>query len=608
MCGIAGTYNFRCGAEDGVIERMTEAIAHRGPDGRGTFADGEVRLGHRRLSIIDLSDAASQPMRSADGRFTLTYNGELYNFRELRSELEAQGCRFRTASDTEVVLQACITWGARAVTRFNGMFAFGLWDARERRLTLGRDRYGIKPLYLAPLPDGIAFASEIAGLLAHPSLRAELDPQALAGYLYFQNFLTDRTLFAGMTSLEPGTLLFVNASAPRGRAERYWEFRFEGDGESHGDEAALAEELDELLCAAVRRQLVADVEIGSYLSGGMDSGTVTALAAAAFPHLNTFTIGFASRGTAGREFADERVDAQILAGVLGTRHHERTIGASDMIAAWPDVVRHVEEPRVGQSYPNYYASKLAAESVKVVLSGAGGDELFGGYPWRYEGALASRSFDEFVDALLKVWRRLVPADVFDPFIAMLGVEAGDRFAREIVEGILGEKRVMRTADERLALVLTFEAKTFLRGLLAIEDKLAMAFGLETRVPLLDNDLVDFALRLPARYKIRTEGDRLHGKVLLRRCMARHVPPEVTARRKQGFTGPDSAWFRDEARGFVREQLLDPSARLYRYVDYEITKNLVEEHLRGDANHRLLIWSLVSLELSLTTFFEPALHH
>jgi asparagine synthase (glutamine-hydrolysing) len=276
-----------------------------------------------------------------------------------------------------------------------------------------------------------------------------------------------------------------------------------------------------------------------------------------------------------------------------------------MIAAWPAVARHVEEPRVGQSYPNYYASELAARSVKVVLSGAGGDELFGGYPWRYEAALASRTFDGFVDALLDVWRRLVPAESFGPFVTPLGAGTSDGFAREIVEGVLGGYRPLRTEDERLALVLTFEAKTFLRGLLAIEDKLAMAFGLETRVPLLDNDLVDFALRLPARHKIRSEGGRLHGKVLLRRCMARHVPAEVTARRKQGFTGPDSAWFRDEARAFVRDTLLDPSARVYQYVDFGIARALVEEHLRGEANRRLLIWSLISLELALATFFEPA---
>jgi asparagine synthase (glutamine-hydrolysing) len=601
MCGIAGTYTTAFEPDDAIIEGMTAAIAHRGPDGFGTFADGEVRLGHRRLAIIDLSEAAAQPMRSADGRFTLTYNGELYNFRELRIELEALSCRFQSSSDSEVVLQACATWGPAAVRRFNGMFAFALWDAHERRLMLARDRYGIKPLYIAALPDGVAFASEIAGLLAHPSLRAELDRSGLAEYLFFQNFLTERTLFSGMRSLEPGTILHVDARTPQGRSERYWEFRFDAGADPGED--ALSEELDALLCTAVRRQLVADVEVGSYLSGGMDSGTVTALAAAAFPKLNTFTIGFDSRAAFDPGFSDERDDARALANLFGTRHHERAIGADDMLAAWPAVARHVEEPRVGQSYPNYYASELAARSVKVVLSGAGGDELFGGYPWRYETALAARDYDGLVRALLGVWRRLVPVDAFDRFVAPLGIGANDVFAREIVDRVLGGRSAVGTTDERFAAVLTFEAKTFLRGLLAVEDKLAMAFGLETRVPLLDNDLVDFALRLPARYKVRDEDGRLYGKVLLRRCMARHVPPEVTSRRKQGFSGPDAGWFRDEARDFVRATLLDPSAQIYRYVDFSIATALVREHLNGTENRRLLIWSLISLELALGTFFD-----
>jgi asparagine synthase (glutamine-hydrolysing) len=603
MCGIAGTFNARVAAADGVIERMTQAIAHRGPDGFGTFADREIRLGHRRLAIIDLSDAAAQPMRSADGRYAMTYNGELYNYRELRAELEAAGCRFVSASDSEVVLQAFAMWGTRALTRFNGMFAFGVWDARERRLTLARDRYGIKPLYVAPLRDGLAFGSEIAALLAHPELDARLDPAGLAEYAYFQNFLGDRTLFANVRSIAPGSILTVDADAPQGRTERYWEFRF-APVSTERDEESLVDELDGLLCTAVRRQLVADVEVGSFLSGGMDSGTVSTLAAAANPNLSTFTIGFSSPGDAGSEFSDESSDARALAIRLGTRHHERAIGPGDMLAAWPDIVRHLEEPRVGQSYPNYYASQLAARSVKVVLSGAGGDELFAGYPWRYEAALATRDFGGFVDALLGVWRRLVPAESFTPLVAGLGVGDGSALARAAVEDALRGPASLGTFDERLAMVLTFEAKTFLRGLLAIEDKLAMAFGLETRVPLLDNDLVDFALALPARYKVRSDGSKLQGKLLLRRCMERHVPSEVTSRRKQGFTGPDAAWFRSEAGPYVRSMLLDRSAALYRYLDFATVAPLVEQHFSGEANRRLMIWSLVSLALWFDTFLAP----
>ncbi len=358
MCGIAGCLNL-----DGrpvalpIIERMTRALAHRGPDGQGHFTDGAFGLGHRRLAIIDLSAAAAQPMTSADGRFVLAYNGEVYNFRELRGELVARGRRFRTASDTEVVLEALAEWGAKAIERFNGIFALALWDRRERRLLLARDRYGTKPLYYARLGTTFLFASEIKGLLAHGALAPALDPEGLAEYLTFQNFFTDRTLFAGVRLVAAGSTMDI-ASDGGARLKRYWDYDFREAEPAPAEE--LIERLDAAFVTAVRRQLVSDVPVGAYLSGGMDTGAITAIAARQMPNMCSFTIGFDLTSASGIELGfDERRAAEHMSYLFKTEHYEMVLKAGDMERAMSDLVWHLEEPRVGQSYPNFYASKLA---------------------------------------------------------------------------------------------------------------------------------------------------------------------------------------------------------------------------------------------------------
>jgi len=624
MCGIAGMIAMNGEpASPVLIRNMTNAIAHRGPDGEGVYVDGEVGLGHRRLAIIDLTSGGHQPMTSPDGRLALVFNGEIYNFQELRAELSALGHRFVSRSDTEVVLHAWAEWGPDSLLRLNGMFAFAIWDATKRRLTLARDRFGVKPLYHAIVGHTVLFASEIKGILAHPAMSARMDKEGLVEYLTFQNFFTDRTLFDGIRLLPAGHRLDIDRSTGTIRATRFWDFHFhEPDAPLSREE--YADELDRLMVQAVERQLISDVEVGSYLSGGMDSGTITALASRRVDNLKSFTVGFDLHSASGIERAyDERDGAEALSYFCRTEHYEMVLKAGDMERCMAALVYHMEEPRVGQSYPNYYAAKLAGKFGKVVLSGTGGDELFGGYPWRYYRAVVNSDFTNYIDKYYQFWQRLIPgemaADIFKPIWS----DVSHVRTRDIFRDVFSSHaEKMTRPEDYINHSLYFEAKTFLHGLLVIEDKLSMAHGLETRVPMLDNDLVDFAQRLPAGMKLGNLAEvvRLNendpgpktkvffdrtsdGKLLLRDVMRRHIPVEVTERAKLGFSGPDASWFRGESIDYVRRMLLDGDCRMFEFLDRNTVRSLVEEHLSGTVNRRLLIWSLVYLEQWCHTFLD-----
>lgn len=628
MCGIVGIFH-RDGApaSQPALERMNAAVAHRGPDGEGIFLDGCLGLGHRRLSIIDLSPAGRQPMQSACGRYTLAYNGELYNFRELRRELEIAGHHFRSRTDTEVVLNALITWGQRALDRFNGMFALALWDHQQRELFLARDRYGIKPLYYTQRDGLVLFGSEVKAILAHGATPAAIDPEALVEYLTFQNFYGERTLFAGVRLLPPGCCARLRqGTAGAVRPERYWDFEFHDEPQAGEDE--LAAELDGLLEQAIRRQLVSDVEVGSYLSGGLDSGTITAIASRQLPHMRTFTGGFDLRGVAGAERRfDERAKAEHISHCLGTEHHEVVMKAADVERVMRRLTWHLEEPRVGQSYPNFFASQLASKFVKVVLGGTGGDELFGGYPWRYYRTQENLSFDQYVDRYFPIWQRLIPSEVFRRACGPMWNEARHVEPRELFQSVFKHNTSPLTSpSDFVNRCLYFEASTFLHGLLVVEDKISMAHGLETRVPLLDNNLVDFAMRVPVKFKLAhldepgarkpfampsqtpaAPHETSVGKRLLRRVMKRYVPEEIAHGHKQGFSAPDASWFKGESLTYVHDVLFNPAARIYDFLDRTTMTNLVNEHLSGQANRRLLIWSLLYLETWCELFASGSQH-
>jgi asparagine synthase (glutamine-hydrolysing) len=615
MCGVAGMLRFDGGPASPVkLRQMADAIAHRGPDGEGFFIDGSLGLGHRRLAIIDLSPAGHQPMQSADGRFVLSYNGEIYNFQELRLELEARGHRFRSRTDSEVVLLALAEWGPAALARFNGMFALALWDRRERRLVLARDRYGVKPLYYCRRDEGLWFGSEIKAILADPAVAPRLDPEALVEYLTFQNFFTDRTLFAGVRLLPPGVWLSVTADGAV-TLQRFWDFDFREPDAPLADDAYV-ERLDGLFRQAVSRQLVADVPVGSYLSGGIDSGSIAALATKEIPDLKSFTVGFDLHSASGLEMGfDERKPAEFMSYLFRTEHYEMVLKAGDMERCMKKLVWHLEEPRVGQSYPNYYAARLASRFVKVVLSGAGGDELFGGYPWRYYRAQAADGFEDYIDKYYLFWQRLIPNSDLHRVMAPIWGEVKHVWTRDIFRDVFKRHAPTLTRPEDyINHSLYFEAKTFLHGLLVVEDKLSMAQSLEARVPFLDNDLVDFAGTVPTRLKLgrlevvdrideNTPGSKSaqyfsrtrDGKLVLRKVLGRYVPDRIAEAEKQGFSAPDASWFRGESIDYVRERLLGRQAAIYDVLDRKAVGALIEEHLSGRQNRRLLIWSLLYLE-------------
>lgn len=618
MCGIVGLFNRNLQPVNAnLLRRMGDAIAHRGPDGEGYLVEGALGLGHRRLSIIDLSDGGAQPLTSPSGRWTIVYNGELYNYIELREEMRSKGELFRTESDTEVFLRALELWGMKALERFNGMFAFAALDRSQNTLYLARDRFGVKPLYYSVARDGtLGFASEIKALFAHDSFSGQISPSGLSEYLTFMNFISDQTLFKGVFLLPAGNFSAIQLDSKLSPSSQlvhipFWDFRFTGVG-AVKNERELIEELEESFSLAVKRQLISDVGVSSYLSGGVDSGSITAVAARERGRMRSFTCAFDTENTGADSIFDERSAAELMSREFNTEHYEIILKHSDFEHCFAELVHQLEEPRVGQSYPNYMVAGLASRFEKVCLSGTGGDELFGGYPWRYFHGLPTdgsnpKSFDQYAKQYFTYWRRIMKTDSalktlldpvwdeakdFDPFEAFLGV-------------FPEEARSAKNRDDILNWALYFEAKTFLNGLLIVEDKISMAHSLETRVPFLDNDLVDLACRIPISAKLDTTasakgGRRSDGKRILRKMMSNLVPPEIYNRDKQGFSAPDASWFRNQSRPFIESHLEDANLPLYNLIDHKTVTSIVEDHMHEKNDARILLWAFMSLgELSRT---------
>ena len=618
MCGIVGQLNFDNSPVSPVIlKKMTDVIKHRGPDGEGHWIEGNIGFGHRRLSIIDISPAGHQPMISADHRYVLTYNGEIYNFRELRTELEAKGYWFRSQTDSEVVLYSLAEWGIDALLKFNGMFALAFWDRKEKNLLLARDRYGIKPLYYFQNDKKLVFGSEQKALLEQPCFDRVINKRALLEYFTFQNIFTDQTLLEGIHLLQPGHYATIDLSRNSNHLQfvQYWDYHF-SEPDTPVDRREYVEELDRLFQQAVSRQLVSDVELGSYLSGGMDSGSITALATSNFPYLKTFTCGFDLSSASGIELAfDERVKAEAMSAKFKTEHYEMVLKAGDMERCLPNLAWHLEEPRVGQSYPNFYASKLASKFVKVVLSGAGGDELFGGYPWRYYRGVNAKNFGQYIDEYYLYWQRLIPNTEIGKVFAPIWNDVKDVWTRDIFEDVFSNHaNSLDKPEDFINHSLYFEAKTFLHGLFVVEDKLSMAHSLETRVPFMDNDLVDFAMQCPVGLKLNNLGEvvRLNenevgrkpnkyfqktndGKQILRDMMSKYIPAEIVKAKKQGFSSPDASWFKGESIEFVKKRLLGRNNHYGKIMDRSTVHRLVNEHVGGEKNRRLLVWSLLNIE-------------
>jgi len=586
MCGIAGLHSLANEPVSAtVVARMCDFLRHRGPDDHGLWIDGSVALGHRRLSVIDLSPRGRNPMGNEDGTVWLTLNGEIYNFRELRRGLVDRGHTFRSDTDSEVVVHLYEERGPACIEALNGMFAFALWDCRRRRLLLARDRYGIKPLYYTWMGTTLAFSSEVKSFLALPEFRASVDPLALAEHLTFQNTLADRTLFAGVKLMQPGHWLVCEDG--ESRLHQYWQFQIEPENGPSLEE--WSERVRGAFETAVDRQLVSDVPVGSFLSGGLDTGAISAVAARRIDRLHTFTCGFdlPVDATELERLFDARSASRGLARDLGTVHHELELGPDAMAPALPSVVWHLDEPRVGISYQIFYTSEMIRRDVPVVLSGTGGDELFAGYPWRYEPLLNARP-EAFESLYYRQWVRLLSDEekrqlFTDEMLRALGdVSTFDTF-RQAVAGTAPLSPVDRA--------LCFDFKTFLAGMLLVDDKLAMAHSVEARVPFLDNDLVDLASHVPHSFKLQAG----QSKIVFRKAMEGLLPSEVLGRRKQGFTPPDDSWYRHNGMSYIRDLLLGERAQRRGFFQPRYLEKILDDHLHARRNHRFLIWSLLCFE-------------
>jgi asparagine synthase (glutamine-hydrolysing) len=613
MCGLCGFVMQRNQNRSdwaSVLRNMTNTMAHRGPDREAyrTFEEGEtiVALGHRRLTIIDITERGNQPISNEDDSLFIVYNGEIYNYRQLGDKLRHLGHRFKSDSDTEVILHLYEEKGLGCIDELRGMFAFALWDRNRSQLLLVRDRIGVKPLFYAPLDNGIVFASEIKSILLHPSIHAALDPYALDSYLTLGYVPGPRSIFKDINALLPGQRLLWSEGALE--ASHYWEPSFL-EPVLAGKEDDLVDELDSLLNDSVRHHLVSDVPVGAFLSGGIDSSLVTAIAQKqSLEPLETFTIGFS-------EGHDERVFARTVAQHIGSHHHEE-LAEPGLAKLLPRLVWHLEQPLFDNSVlPTFLVSKLASMKGKVVLSGDGGDEIFVGYDWtrfalilprvpikwepeNWEWLYESGNWGFFKRLIydlghapsFRYLRRMTTSALFRNWLYtkefFSNLEADP--TRYLIDSLRGAP--VREESERF---LYCDLRTYLpEDVLFKVDRMSMAHSLEVRVPLLDHRLLEWLFRLPFDMRFR----RGCGKYLLRKVAARYLPPSILKPRKQGFTIPVGAWLRGPL-GTTAEALFSSEAfAARRIVSPEKALLLLEMHRRG--NHELghRIWSLIVLEV------------
>ncbi|MBI4516432.1 MAG: asparagine synthase (glutamine-hydrolyzing) [Deltaproteobacteria bacterium] len=624
MCGIAGAFAYgEAAAPDlELIRAMTETLVHRGPDDAGYHVCDPVALGHRRLSIIDLN-GGHQPMANEDERVWLVCNGELYNFRELRLELEAHGHAFRSRSDTEVIVHAYEQWGDDCVLRFNGMFAFALWDANQRRLLLARDHFGVKPLYYTTSGHTLLFASEVKALLASGRVAAEIDPAALELFLHYRFVPSPHTLLRGVQRLAPGHRVICDQRGLRG--ERYWAPVPQPDcGLS---EAQYVASLRQRLSRAVERQLVSDVPVGAFLSGGVDSSAITALMARRGSRVRTFCVGFA-----GDEPLSELGAAREVAAWLGTEHHEVTLSAREFAEALPACIRHLEEPTTTTSIvPLFVLARLAATQVKVVLTGQGADEPFGGYHrylgerygvWyrRLPACLRQLLVTPLVERLpgqerlKRAVRSLGNADDATRFLALYALLPAPMMARlwgepsrlspaQLLAPIERWRAGVRALDPLSQLMYIDARLSLADDLLLYGDKMTMAWSLEARVPFLDLDLMQVAESVPAALKLKG----MVRKYIHKQAVMAWLPEHIVRRRKLGFGVPTARWFRAELRDYVRDTLLAPNAAWRAYFALDGVEAILQAHAVGEENYERQILALLTLELFCRQFVRRGPH-
>lgn len=619
MCGIAGKYNISgepVSAE--LIGKMCDAMIHRGPDDGGVYVDGPIGLGHRRLSILDLSPLGHQPMSTPDKMVWITFNGEIYNFLELRKDLEKKGHHFKSSCDTEVILALYQEYGENCLQHLRGMFAFAIWDSRQKSLFIARDRIGKKPLYYTYDSKRLLFASELSCLLLDQTVQTKLNYLALRDYFKYIYVPDPKTIYQDIFKLEPGYFLVFSE---RGlRKQQYWDVSFSSAQQTK--ETELAEELLELIAESVRIRQISDVPLGAFLSGGVDSSAVVALMAQQQTQpVTTCSIGFDSE-----EF-DELKYARIIADRYRTNHHEFTVRqkAEEVL---PALIRHLGEPFADSSMvPTYYVSKLARQKVTVALAGDGGDENFAGYAKYHTDAIENR-FRQAIPGMIR--------ETIFPFLArmlagfhnplcrkgytLLNTLAGDPaygfyltntefadnlWSRMITEEVRRETRGYDPADltryyytkadtdDHLSRLLYVDLKTYLPGDILVKvDRMSMANSLEVRAPLLDHKVIEFAARIPSHLKYRN-GEK---KYILKKAFEKILPPEVMYRKKMGFSVPLADWLRGELKEFTARRLLTGGQGTQQIFDMGEVRRIWNLHQAGTNNYGTILWEMLMFEL------------
>jgi asparagine synthase (glutamine-hydrolysing) len=634
MCGLAGfwrTPDWTRQELSDVTERMTAEIVHRGPDDSGVWVDPRfgIALGFRRLSIVDLTATGHQPMQSAEGRFTIIFNGEIYNFRELRAQLRHAGHSFRGSADTEVILAACAEWGiAGAIPRLAGMFAMAIWDATSATLTLVRDRVGKKPLYFGRINGTWLFASELKALRAYPQWEPQLDPRAVAGLLRFSYVPAPLSIYQGIGKLLPGHMLTVGRDSGEARPQPFWDaetiaVRGQSAHLTLSDDEAIGE-AERRVTEAVTRRLVCDVPMGAFLSGGIDSSLIVALMQrSSGTPVKTFTIGFASVAF------DESASAREISSYLGTDHTELRVTPDDAVAVIERLPRMFDEPFADSSQiPTFLLSQMARRAVTVCISGDGGDELMGGYNrhvwaprlWRRLALLPQTARNVMASGILSVpagrldalyrgidwalperWHVRLPADKLQKLAGILDAKSPDDVYARLVSSWQVPPVAQAVCDVRTSATgsaLAFTERMMLRDqttylpddILVKVDRASMAASLEVRSPLLDHELIEWAWQLPAHMRMR-DGQ---GKWLLRQLLYRHVPKSLVERPKMGFGIPVGEWLRSRLRGWA-EELLTTAALEESGLDARAVRRVWADHLAGIQDNQARLWPVLMLQ-------------
>ena len=634
MCGIAGTIRFGT-ADDSLSSRemitnMCDVITHRGPDDWGfhieTLADLDVAIGMRRLSIIDVA-SGRQPICNEDKTVWIVFNGEIYNYRELREDLITRGHKFQTRTDTETILHLYEEEGERCVEKLRGMFGFAIWDSRDRSLLLARDRVGKKPVHYAIAGDSFIFGSEIKSLLQHPAVKREINLEAFYDYLSFGYVPEPRTAFKGIHKLPPGyTLTFKNGKL---QLKQYWDFNYDRPQPQarQYNEIEYIEKLRELLAEAVRIRLVSEVPLGAFLSGGIDSSVVVAMMAKEIRQpVKTFSIGF------GESDFDELSYARVTAKLLKTDHHEFVV-TPNVCQLLQEIVWHHDEPFADvSSVPTYVVSKMASDHVTVVLSGDGGDEIFAGYE-RYVIEYGREKFNRVPRiirrGLMSPLSSALPQGFYGKrFLGNISLNPGARYVDNIsylnqesklnllspaiiaeLDGYDSARNYEQIYELPKSIVevekqMYLDSKTYLPGdILAKVDRMSMAHSIETRAPLLDQDLIAFVQTIPSSLKFHASSKGVETKYILKRAAEGLIPNEIIRRPKQGFDVPINKWFNGELREMLDDSLNSQSLRQRGYFDTKAVEQIVEEHRRGVRDNARKLWGLLTLELWHQAFID-----